>query len=46
MEAALKAGATAEELLEVVEQLMPPVGVPRFIEGLEAWGQACRRESP
>jgi hypothetical protein len=28
----------------VVEQLMPPAGVPRFIEGLEAWGQACRKE--
>ena len=45
MEAALKAGATPEELLQVVEQLMPPVGVPRFIEGLEAWGEACRKGS-
>ena len=37
-------GATPEELLQVVEQVMPPAGVPRFIEGLEAWGQACRKE--
>jgi 4-carboxymuconolactone decarboxylase len=37
MEAAIAAGADAKEILEVLEQVLPPAGVPRFIEGLEAW---------
>jgi 4-carboxymuconolactone decarboxylase len=37
MEAAVATGAEPLEILEVLEQALPPVGVPRFIEGLEAW---------
>jgi 4-carboxymuconolactone decarboxylase len=39
MNAALAAGAAPGELLEVLEQILPPVGVPRFIEGLDAWSE-------
>jgi 4-carboxymuconolactone decarboxylase len=39
MRAGLAAGATAGELLETLEQILPPVGVPRFIEGLAAWDE-------
>ena len=35
--AGLVAGATPGEVLETLEQILPPVGVPRFIEGLAAW---------
>jgi 4-carboxymuconolactone decarboxylase len=35
--AGLDAGASAAELLEILEQVLPPVGVPRFMEGLAAW---------
>lgn len=37
MRAALAAGATTGELLEVLEQALPPMGVPRFMEAIEAW---------
>jgi 4-carboxymuconolactone decarboxylase len=40
MRAALAAGATAGELLEVLEQVLPPAGVPRFMEAVEAWSVA------
>jgi 4-carboxymuconolactone decarboxylase len=40
MRAAVTAGATPMEVLEVLEQLLPPAGVPRFIEGIEAWHEA------
>lgn len=45
MQAAQAAGATPGAVLEVVEQVMPPAGVPRFIEGLQAWAEACGEES-
>jgi 4-carboxymuconolactone decarboxylase len=41
MRAALDAGASERELLEVLEQVLAPAGVPRFIEALEAWTTAC-----
>ena len=41
MRAALTAGATPAEVLEVLEQMLPPAGVPRFIEGMEAWRESC-----
>lgn len=41
MRAALNAGATKAELLEVLEQVLPPAGVPRFIEAIETWSIAC-----
>lgn len=41
LRAALAAGATADELLEVLEQILPPCGLPRFMEGLEAWRDVC-----
>jgi 4-carboxymuconolactone decarboxylase len=41
MRAALTAGATAPELLEVLEQVLPPAGVPRFMEAVDAWREAC-----
>jgi 4-carboxymuconolactone decarboxylase len=41
MKAALTAGATPQDLLEVLEQILPPAGVPRFIEGMEAWRESC-----
>jgi 4-carboxymuconolactone decarboxylase len=41
IEAALAAGATPSELLEVLEQILPPAGVPRFIEGIDAWRECC-----
>jgi 4-carboxymuconolactone decarboxylase len=37
MRAALAAGATTAELLEVLEQVLPPAGVPRFMDAIEAW---------
>jgi 4-carboxymuconolactone decarboxylase len=37
MKAAIAAGGTPGEVLEVLEQILPPAGVPRFIEGMEAW---------
>ena len=40
MNAAVTAGATPLELLELLEQILPPVGVPRFIEGIAAWHEA------
>jgi 4-carboxymuconolactone decarboxylase len=40
MRAATAAGATPRELLEMLEQILPPAGVPRFIEGMEAWQEA------
>jgi 4-carboxymuconolactone decarboxylase len=40
MRAGLAAGSSARELLETLEQILPPVGVPRFIEGLEAWQES------
>ncbi len=44
--AGLAAGATPAEMLETLEQILPPVGVPRFIEGLAAWQevQATRED--
>jgi 4-carboxymuconolactone decarboxylase len=39
MRAALAAGATEAELLEVLEQVLPPAGVPRFMEAVEAWSE-------
>jgi 4-carboxymuconolactone decarboxylase len=44
--AGLDAGATAAELLETLEQVLPPVGVPRFIDGLAAWSEACGAAAP
>ena len=44
MKAAVSAGATPGELLEVLEQILPPAGVPRFIEGIEAWRDCCAAE--
>ena len=44
MRAGLAAGATSAELLETLEQILPPVGVPRFIEGLAAWEEVQRTQ--
>jgi 4-carboxymuconolactone decarboxylase len=41
MRAALRAGATRVELLEALEQILPPAGVPKFMEAIEAWSIAC-----
>jgi predicted amidohydrolase/alkylhydroperoxidase/carboxymuconolactone decarboxylase family protein YurZ len=41
MRAALEAGATATELLQVLEQTLPAAGVPRFMAGLDAWKDVC-----
>lgn len=37
MRAALAHGATEREVLEVLQQVLPPAGVPRFIEGVRAF---------
>jgi 4-carboxymuconolactone decarboxylase len=42
--AGLAAGATPGEMLEVLQQILPPAGVPRFIEGIDAWLEACAGE--
>lgn len=44
MEAALQAGVSAGEILEVLEQLMPAVGVPRFMEALTVWRECALPE--
>lgn len=41
MKAGMTAGATPTELLQTLEQVLPPAGVPRFIEGVEAWRDSC-----
>jgi alkylhydroperoxidase/carboxymuconolactone decarboxylase family protein YurZ len=50
MQAAITAGATSLELLQVLEQTLPPAGVPRFMAALDAWeavcGQASDRSQP
>lgn len=37
MEAGKRAGLTRQEMLEVVEMCLPPAGVPRFMNAIEAW---------
>jgi predicted amidohydrolase len=41
LRAALRYGATERELLAVLEQVMPPAGVPRFIEAMKAFRDVC-----
>jgi alkylhydroperoxidase/carboxymuconolactone decarboxylase family protein YurZ len=41
MKAGLDAGLTASDLLELLELILPPAGVPRFIEGIAAWRECC-----
>jgi len=45
MHAALAAGVAPSQLLEVLEQILPPVGVPRFIEGLDAWSETLSADA-
>lgn len=40
MKAAVANGATPREVLEVIEQVLAPAGVPRFLEALEAFNAA------
>jgi predicted amidohydrolase/alkylhydroperoxidase/carboxymuconolactone decarboxylase family protein YurZ len=44
MRAAVAHGSTEREVLEVLEQVLPPAGVPRFIAGLQAFNQAFPAE--
>jgi 4-carboxymuconolactone decarboxylase len=44
IKAGLEAGSTPQEMLEVLQQILPPAGVPRFIEGIDAWREACANE--
>jgi 4-carboxymuconolactone decarboxylase len=44
IKAGLAAGSTPAEMLEVLQQTLPPAGVPRFIEGIDAWREACPGE--
>lgn len=37
IEVAKKHGATKEEVLEVLELLMLPCGIPKFMHGFQAW---------
>ena len=37
LEVAKKLGITKAEVLEVLEMLMPPAGVPAFMQGLALW---------
>ena len=46
MRAAIAAGATEEEILETLELVLPPVGVPRFIEAIAAYEQAFPTADP
>jgi 4-carboxymuconolactone decarboxylase len=39
--AALDAGATSAELLEGLEQELPPARVPRSIDTIDAWSAVC-----
>ncbi len=41
MKAGLSAGVAPREMLEILEQILPPAGVPRFIEGIAAWRECC-----
>jgi N-carbamoylputrescine amidase len=41
LKAGLNAGATPGELLEVLQQVLPPAGVPRFMHALDAWKEVC-----
>ncbi|MDQ2959478.1 MAG: carboxymuconolactone decarboxylase family protein [Candidatus Dormibacteraeota bacterium] len=41
LRAALRHGATDRELLAVLEQVLPVVGVPRFIEAMKAFREVC-----
>ncbi len=41
MHAALAAGATTLELLKVLEQVLPAVGVPRFLEAIEVFREVA-----
>lgn len=40
MQAAVANGATEAEVLETIELVLPPVGVPRFIEAIDAFEEA------
>jgi 4-carboxymuconolactone decarboxylase len=40
MDVARREGASKEEVLQVLELLALPCGLPRFIQGLQAWMQA------
>jgi 4-carboxymuconolactone decarboxylase len=42
MKAGLNAGLAPIDLLELLELILPPAGVPRFIEGIAAWRECCR----
>lgn len=42
MRAAVAAGASEEQVLETVELVLPPAGVPRFLEAMAAFEQAFR----
>lgn len=46
MRAAVDNGATEREVLEVVEQVLAPAGVPRFIEALHAFEEAFPAAEP
>ncbi|MFQ5840145.1 MAG: carboxymuconolactone decarboxylase family protein [Candidatus Methylomirabilales bacterium] len=37
MQAAMRAGGTKEELLELLELVAVPTGIPSFMRGYEAW---------
>jgi len=41
LRSALRHGATAAELLAVLEQVLPPTGVPRFMEAMKAFREVC-----
>jgi 4-carboxymuconolactone decarboxylase len=40
MESAKRAGATKQEVLEMLEMLVTPCGVPKFMGGYEVWAEA------
>ena len=48
IEVAKRQGATKEEILELLEMLLAPCGVPKFMLGYEAWTESfpVRRVEP